>query len=167
MAKAEPKKVILQDVELIYTNFSGHAKQFNEEGRRNFNIILNEEQAETLARDGWNVRCRPPRDENEKEICTLKINLSFKGKFPPQVIMVTSTNKIPMTEDTVFMLDTARIVKADVIFNSYSYSEHDPSKISAYVETLYVIIEENELDRKYSIYEDSNFLTGEDDGDDS
>ena len=55
MAAKEIKKlhpVELRNAQITFRNFSGQKKQFNEEGRRNFCVILDNETGEKMAADG-------------------------------------------------------------------------------------------------------------------
>ena len=151
-----PLTATLEDSKLLFRNFAGAARQFNEEGKRNFHIFLEPKQAEAMARDGWNVKNLKPRDEDQLVgDAHLKVLVNFKGR-PPKIYMITSKNKTPLTEDTVMLLDNADIEKADVIINQYEYDpQGSPGKFTAYLEALYVTIRENELDRKYEEVPDS------------
>jgi hypothetical protein len=63
--------------------------------------------------------------------------------------MLTSKNKNPLDESMVHILDHVDLKTVDVILNPYSWDVDGNEGIKAYLDTLYVIIEENFLDLKY------------------
>jgi hypothetical protein len=150
MAQAQRRSTTLENVPLMFRNFAGEARQFNDEGKRNFHIFLEPEVAEAMARDGWNVKNLKPKDEDDLVgQAHLKVLVNFKGR-PPQIYMVTSKKKTKLDEDTVMLLDTADIIRADVTINQYEFDpQGQPGKFTAYCDVLYATIRESELDMKY------------------
>jgi hypothetical protein len=142
--------IMIEDAELLFTNFSGRESRYNAEGARNFNIRLPEELAAQLEEDGWNVRALGGREEGDIASKILKVTVNFKGR-PPKIVMITSGGKrrTDLDESTVELLDGVEIVKADVIIRPYHWTAKGDSGISAYLKTMFVTIYEDELVRKY------------------
>ena len=90
----------------------------------------------------------------------MQVTVAFKGR-PPSVYMITSKGKTRMEEETLELLDYVDIRQADMILNPYSWTVNGKSGIKAYLKNLYITVEEDELDRKYSdvpdLDEDPNF----------
>lgn len=130
---------------IIFRNFAGEEKQFNPKGQRNFCVIIDPEHAEVLAKDGWNVKVLKPREEGDIEQPYLPVAVRF-GAYPPKIVMVTSGGQTRLDEETVSLLDTAEIANVDIIIRPY---EWEPGRLKAYVKTMYVTVEEDELEKKY------------------
>ena len=70
MEKKVPN-LYLENAEILpgaFRNFAGRQTQYNKQGDRNFNIVIDEKTAKKLLRDGWNVRKMKPRDENDPRL---------------------------------------------------------------------------------------------------
>ena len=145
----------LEDVRLLggkFRNFSGGPDNFNRKGgKRYFSIGLSPEQAEYLNSLGWPVKVLPPRDEEDEPLNFIKVNFNFDGKVPPKIVMVTSRGSTLLDEDNVNVLDYALIIKTDLIVRPYNWTGSDGEEgISVYLKSLYVTIEEDELETKYN-----------------
>lgn len=135
-----------------WRNFSGEARTYNAAGQRNFTISFNQRTAEMLAADGWNVKQRDPREEGDPPLFYLEVKVNFSGR-PPKIVMITSRGQTRLTEDLVSELDHSRIIKADIILHPYEWVVNRNSGVSAYLNTLYAEIEENDLEKKYGRYD--------------
>jgi hypothetical protein len=150
----------VEDAQLIFRNFAGKEGQYNREGDRNFAVILSEEMAEVLEADGWNVRHLAPREEGDPETPYITIAVNFKNR-PPRVTMLTSTTRTQLDEASVEVLDWADIAVADLIARSYDWSVNGKTGVKAYLQTLFVTIEEDDLERKYAVIDPVGDLANE------
>lgn len=141
--------VLIEDARLIFLNFAGKETEYNRQGDRNFGVILPEDVAQQMEADGWNIKWLKAREEGDVDVPWVQVSVSFKNK-PPKVVMVTSRNRTILDEDTIEMLDYADIAKVDLILNPYSWTVRDASGIKAYLKTMFVTIEEDELELKYA-----------------
>lgn len=151
MARNE-NAVIMQGVRIIFRNFAGKEGQYNREGDRNFAVLLDEEVAKTMAEDGWNIKALKPRDNDEEEAppqLYLPVSVSYKGR-PPRIVMITSLGRTNLDKDTVETLDWVDILNVDLIVNPYPWIVNEKSGIKAYLQSLYVTIEEDPLEVKYA-----------------
>lgn len=156
MAK-ENKKVTeninIEGAELRFRNFAGRASEYNAEGDRNFAVLLDEDLAEQLQEDGWNVKRLKPRDEDDNPDGTpyLSVKVRF-DPFPPIIQLITSAGKTKIDQDSAWQLDDAIIENADIIIRPYNYPSiaGRPGGVSAYLKAAYITIEEDAFARKYA-----------------
>jgi hypothetical protein len=148
---ANDNTVMMEGVQIIFRNFAGKEGQYNREGDRNFAVLLDEKIAGAMAEDGWNIKWLRPRSEEEGEEpqAYLPISVNFKGR-PPRIVMITSRGRTNLDEDTVETLDWADIINVDLIVRPYEWTVNQKSGIKAYLQALYVTIEEDALERKYA-----------------
>lgn len=143
-------KTTFENVRLIFKNFAGKEDQFNAEGNRVFSVVIDEDVAQEAAALGWNVKNRPPREEGESPLFYIPVTVSYK-KSKPRVVMITQDGKrTNLDEDSIEVLDFAYITNADVTLYPYAWSVGAKAGHKAYLEALYVTIEQDELERKYS-----------------
>lgn len=144
--------VMMEGVRLVFRNFAGKEGQYNREGDRNFAVLIDDAVANDLANDGWNVKWLQPRDdadEDEMPQAYLQVSVNFKGR-PPRIVLITSRGRTHLDEESVDTLDWADIQNADLIVRPYNWDVNGKSGIKAYLQSLYVTIEEDELEKKYA-----------------
>lgn len=140
----------IEGAELIFKNFQGKASMYNAEGNRNFGVILDDDLAEEVRKDGWNVKyLRPDEDGYKKPWLPVKVKY---GKVNPIVILINSRGKMKLTEETIDQLDWTRIKNCDLIIRPYNYPAANgrPAGVSAYLQSIYVTIDEDEFEMKYA-----------------
>jgi hypothetical protein len=144
--------VLMEGVRLIFRNFTGKEGQYNREGDRNFGVILPDDVAEAMLADGWNVKYLKSREEDEDEtpVPWLPVKVGYGKGRPPKIMLVTERGRTALDEETVDTLDWADIVNVDLIVRPYNYDVGGRTGISAYVQSMYVTIEEDALERKYA-----------------
>ena len=76
---------IANDATVMFQNFSGEEQDYNQAGKRNFRLILNESLADELQKRGVHVRVRPPRDETESPQYMTKVSV-----YPDADILMVS-----------------------------------------------------------------------------
>lgn len=145
---------VLEDVRILFRNFSGKEGQFNRAGQRNFNVLLPPEIAEKMLKDGWNVKELKPRDAEDELEYRIEVAVNYGGR-PPRLVMVTSRGKTNLDEESVDLLDWADITHADVILRPYQWEVNGKTGVKAYLQTGFFTIREDELERKYAEVPDS------------
>jgi hypothetical protein len=149
----DAKTFMVEDATIIFRNFTGKEGQYNREGDRNFAVILDEKIAIKMLEDGWNVKYLTAREEGETDTPYIQVSVNFNNR-PPRIVMLTSTARTPLGEDSVETLDWADIKTADLIARGYEWTVNGKSGVKAYLQSLFITIEEDALERKYAIKND-------------
>lgn len=128
----------IEDARIIYRNFAGVGSKYNREGDRNFAVIIpNEEIKEQLVEEGWNVKIKPPRDEDDSPFMFLPVKIKFNNRGPAAYVRsgdsVTRLNK-----DTIDMLDEIDIQSVDLDIRAYDWEVNDKTGRSAYLQAINV-----------------------------
>ena len=147
----EDNTVLMEGVRILFRNFSGKEGQYNREGDRNFAVLLDDTVANAMAEDNWNIKWLKPREEEEDETpqAYLPVSVNFKGR-PPRIVLITTRGRTNLDEGSVEMLDWANIINVDLIVRPYEWTVNEKSGIKAYLQSIYVTIEEDALEMKYS-----------------
>lgn len=148
--------VLMEGVRIIFRNFAGREGQYNREGDRNFAVLLDDKVAHAMAEDQWNVKWLKPREEDEDATpqAYLPISVNFKGR-PPRIVLVTSRGRTNLDESTIETLDWVDIINIDLIVRPYEWTVNGKSGVKAYLQSIYVTIEEDPLELKYNAIEPS------------
>jgi len=142
--------IVIEDARIMFRNFAGKKGMFNDEGKRNFAVVLPDDVAVQLEADGWNVKYTKPREEGDIPTPFLSVSVSFENR-PPRITMIANGVRTHITEDLVDLLDAVDILKVDLVVRPYKWEVQGNGGIKAYLKTLFVTIEEDELERKYAV----------------
>lgn len=134
----------IDDARIIYRNFSGAASKFNREGDRNFAVIIpNQELADKLIDEGWNVKIKPPRDEDDEPFMYLPVKIKFNDRGP-NVYLITGNKKNQLDEESISCLDDVDILSVDLDIRPYDWEVNGKTGRTAYLQSIAVV---QELDR--------------------
>lgn len=154
MTDQQLPNVVLENRRIVFRNFSGEEGKYNAKGKRNFNVLLEDAEAEAMLADGWNVKYLQSREEGDAPQPRLEVSVAF-GKNPPRIILITSKGKTPLDESMVNLLDWAEIKSVDMIVRAYHWQVQDKIGVKAYLKSIYVTIVEDKLEQKYRDVPDS------------
>lgn len=147
----------IENAQILFRNFSGKQTQYNNEGNRNFCVILDDEKfAEDLKEDGWNIRYLKARDAFENDKPYMQVSVSYRNQ-PPSIYLISGKNKTLLDEDSVGMLDWADINNVDLVINPYNWEVNGKKGVKAYVKSMYVTIDEDPFASKYDEPDDLPF----------
>lgn len=146
----------IENAKVRFKNFSGKEGKYNPAGRRNFCVILDEESAQSLFEEGWNVKYLQPKDKDKGDDpqAYLQVAVSY-ANIPPKVYLVTSKQKTLLDEDTIGILDWGEFANFDLVIRPYNYDVNGKTGVKAYLKTLYATLVEDEFADKYEDVPDS------------
>lgn len=148
MANTNIPNISIDGARICWKNFAGVKDEFNRSGERNFCLIIDEEDmADQLREDGWNVK-RYQKTPDSDPLIYIPVTVSF-NKYPPRVYLVTSRNKTRLDEETIAQIDNAEIEHIDITVRPYPWEVNGKTGIKAYLKTMYVTIREDEFAYKY------------------
>lgn len=155
MANNRVGNISVENARIIFRNFAGKESKFNAKGKRNFCLVVDNEEAEQLKEEGWNIKYLKPRDDGDEPQAYLQVSVEY-GNFPPNIWLVAGNKKTKLDEDTVASLDYAEIENVDLIIRPYTWEVNGKGGIKAYVKNMYVTIVENEFEKKYRDLDDDS-----------
>lgn len=144
----------IENAHIKYRNFSGEERMYNAKGKRNFNLVLNEEQANMFREDGFNVRMK--QFDNGDTQYLLPVAVGFEIR-PPKVVVIQNGHKTELHEDTVGELDYADIDYIDLTIRPYHWAQGGKTGVKAYLNSLYVTLVPDRFAEKYADDEESPF----------
>ena len=145
--------ILFEDARIVFRNFSGKEGKYNREGDRNFCVLLDPDLADRLAKDGWNVKALRAREEGDPDQPYLQVSVGFRNR-PPKVVMITSKGRTTLTEDEIELLDWVDIKVVDLIVRPYDWEVSGKTGRKAYLKSIFITIDEDELDLKYADLEE-------------
>ena len=153
-----PKGILqIDDARIIHRNFAGRGDKYNREGDRNFSIVIEDEEiANALLEEGWNVKIkRDERDEGVPPFMFLPVKVKFNDRGP-KVYLISGNRKNELDEDSVACLDDIDIATVDLDIRPYDWVIQEGTKNekrgrTAYLQGIHVV---QEIDRFAARWED-------------
>ena len=141
-----PKGILqIDDARIVFRNFEGRASKYNRLGDRNFALVIDDQEiADALIKEGWNVRIKPAREEGDIPFMYMPVKVKFNN-YGPKVYLKTGDKKNRLDEDTVSCLDDVDILRVDLDVRPYDWEMADGKNgRTAYLQAICV---EQEVDR--------------------
>lgn len=150
----------IDDARIVFRNFRGEESKYNRPGDRNFAVVIpNEEIAEKLANDknkfgvGWNIKIRPPRDDDDAPFMYLPVKVKFNERGP-KVYLRTGNKRNILDEETVAILDDIDIRSVNLDIRPYDDEVQGKPFRAAYLQSIEVF---QEIDRFAARYAEEEF----------
>ena len=145
----------IDEARLVFRNFSGEASKYNREGDRNFAIIIPDEDiANAMIKEGWNVKIKQPREDGDEPFMYLSVKVKFND-YGPNVYLVSGNKMNRLDEDSIDCLDKISILGADLDIRPYDWEVNGRTGRTAYLQSIKVI--QRSTDRFAESYEDDRF----------
>lgn len=110
--------------------------------------------ADVLAAIGWNVKIKPPRDEEEEAFITLLVKVKFNDRGP-KCILTTNGRRVPLDEETISNLDHVDIIHVDLDIRPYDWELGTGKKgRTAYLQGIDVVQEVDRFAERLARQED-------------
>lgn len=159
--------ILFEGARIVFRNFAGREGPFNQAGDRNFCVLLDNDVADMLIRDGWNVKTLKPRELDADEEGGvpegqpyLQVTVKYRGRKgqavkPPEIILRTTVdgklkNRTHIGEEEAETLDWVDITNADLIVRPYNWNVGDKGGVAAYLKSMYITTELDVLGAKYA-----------------
>ncbi len=146
----EAKTFIIEGANIFYRNFAGKESQFNTAGERNFAVEIPVEDVAGMEAVGWNVKFTKPREEGDQPTPYIPVKVSYDN-YPPRIVLISSRKSTTLNGDTIEVLDWTSIGNVDLICRGNEWAVNGKTGLKAYVKTMFVTIEEDELEMKYAV----------------
>ena len=143
----------IDDARIIYRNFAGAPSKFNREGDRNFAVVIpDEEIKDALINEGYNVKIKPPRDEDEAPFMYLPVKVKFNDRGPAAYLQSGKVMR-KLDEDSIAMLDDIDILSVDLDIRPYDWEVQGKTGRTAYLQSINVT---QEIDRFAARFAEGN-----------
>ena len=141
-----PRDILqIDNARIVYRNFSGESSKFNREGDRNFAIVIeDEETAEQLSNLGWNIKIKPPRDDDDQPFMFLPVKVKFNDRGPAVYLKSGEADPVKLDEESIGCLDEIDILDVEVDIRPYDWEVNGKAGRTAYLQSMLVI---QEVDR--------------------
>lgn len=136
----------IDEARIIFKNLSGAPDKYNRQGgKRSFSVkIEDEEIANALVKEGWEVRIKDGREEGDPPRMHLPVKINFND-FGPNVYLKSGNAINVLDANTVGCLDRLEIASVDLDLRPYNWTDDDGKpRRSAYLKSMHVT---QEVDR--------------------
>lgn len=147
--------IIIENSTFIFdTNLSGDPKRdrFNSDQRKANLVIPDEEQAQRLLDDGFNVKITKSREGEEEGFVPryyVSVKLNYESNWPPKVYLVRDGDDgVLLDADSICSIDDMWIERVNAVLNTYE----GPRGKSLYVKSmeLFPKYDEDPISSKYT-----------------
>lgn len=140
-------------IKWAFSHFDGREDTFNSEGEHNFMIIVPEDEALEMQKEGWNIKVMEGREEGDPPEYLLKVKISYRFEAP-MVYIIKGTRRFRADQSDLIDIKRSTCEQIDVIVSPRPWVQGRESGVSAYVKEMYVKISESRFAAKYEEYEE-------------
>lgn len=147
---------VIENARILFRNFAGKTDRFGQSGKRTFVVVLEDDLANQLIDQGYNIKYLKPRDEDDTPTPILRVTVNFGGR-PPRMFLISSRGRTPVGEDLAELMDWVDVDRADITINPYRWHVNGNDGTTAYLQTIFMHIVEDPLEMKYADVEIISF----------
>lgn len=146
-----PRGVLqIDEARIIHRNFSGFGSKYNREGDRNFSVVIpNQEIADKLISEGWNVRIKPPKDEDDSPFMYLPVKVKFNDRGP-HAYLCSGRHRSKLDEESISILDDVDICNVNLDIRPYDWEVNGKTGRTAYLQSIEVTQEIDRFAARYA-----------------
>jgi hypothetical protein len=154
-----PKNILqIDDARIIFKNFEGRGDKFNREGDRNFSLLIEDPNtAEALQREGWNVKIKDGRDEDDGPFMRLPVKVKFTD-YGPNVYLISGGKRVELDEESIGCLDNIDIESVDMDLRPYDWDVNGRTGRTAYLQSMQVVQRIDRFAARYANMTDDDKL---------
>ena len=154
-----PKNILqIDDARIIFKNFEGRGDKFNREGDRNFSLLIEDPNtAEALQREGWNVKIKDGRDEDDGPFMRLPVKVKFTD-YGPNVYLISGGKRVELDEESIGCLDNIDIESVDMDLRPYDWDVNGRTGRTAYLQSMEVVQRIDRFAARYANMTDDDKL---------
>ena len=128
----------IDNARIIFRNLEGRVGLYNREGDRNFALVVPDEEArDALIEQGYNVKTKAPRDEDEEPLMYLTIKVKPNGRGP-RIYLVSGRSKRELPEESWGLIDQISIANVSLDIHAYDWTVNGKVGRSAYLAAMEV-----------------------------
>ena len=129
----------IDDARIIFKNFEGRGDKFNREGDRNFSLLIEDpDTAQALLDEGWNVKIKDARDEDEGPFMRLPVKVKFSEYGPRVYLKSSKPEPIELDEESIACLDSIDIEAIDMDIRPFDWEVNGRTGRTAYLQSMHV-----------------------------
>ena len=140
----------INDARIVFRNFRGEGGPYNREGDRNFALVIpNEDIADELIKDGWNVKIKEAREEGDQPFIFLTVKVKFND-IGPHIYLKTGKAVNKLDEETVSCIDDIDIRSVNLDISPYDWEINGKTGRTAYLQSMEIIQEIDRFAARYA-----------------
>jgi len=150
----------IENADVFRLNLGGNertdsrGKVVNKGGTRNLCIRLDNEIAEQMRDEGWNVKILPPREDGDEAHYFISAEVRFRP-MRPSIYLVSGNKKTLLDEDTIECLDNSRFKEVSLRIHPRVWvNDNGEEKIKAFLSEAYFVVNLSNIGRKFADYEE-------------
>lgn len=129
----------IDDAWITHRNFAGEGTMYNREGDRNFSLVIDDENiANKLIDEGWNIKIKPPREEGDTPFMFLPVKIKCNDRGPI-VYLESGNNQRRLDPEQFEILDKVAISRVDLDIRPYDWEFNGKTGRTAYLQSMRVV----------------------------